>query len=428
MPHTTKPILSSTLRWLYVDFNSYFASVEQQLDVRLRGKPVIVVPVETDSTSAIAASYEAKAFGIKTGTPVWEAKKMCSGIICVLAKHEAYVDYHQRILQEIDKHIPITMVCSIDEVACRLMDNEISVETATEIADRIKAGLAKNVGEYIKCSIGVAPNRYLAKIATDFKKPDGFTFIHPEELPGKLLELKLRDLPGIGRNMEQRLKVVGITNMQDIWKLDAAEMRKAWGNVWGEKTWFYLRGYEVQEEETTRSTIGHSHVMAPELRDPAKAKFVARRLTLKVASRLRRIGYFASSFHISARLDSGARFEEVLQCYRAQDSITFLNMLNESWARLTSRVGKNHIKKVSISLHGLTASNDIQPDLFSALPDKDSEKRSKAEKISKALDTINHKFGRDSALIGMLPSQGKSFSGTKIAFTRIPDVEEFIIR
>lgn len=75
------------LRWLYVDFNSYFASVEQQLDPRLRGKPIAVIPVETESTCAIAASYEAKAFGIRTGTPVWEAKKLCPDLICVLGRH-----------------------------------------------------------------------------------------------------------------------------------------------------------------------------------------------------------------------------------------------------------------------------------------------------------------------------------------------------
>lgn len=426
MPIITKTTASATLRWLYVDFNSYFASVEQQLDPHLRGCPIIVVPVESDSTCAIAASYEAKAFGIRTGTPVWEAKKLCPKLICVLAKHEAYVQYHQRILVEIDKHIPITAVCSIDEVACRLMDNEISQGQATEIADRIKAGLAKNIGEYIKCSIGVAPNRYLAKIATDFKKPDGLTFIYPEELPGKLLTLSLRDLPGIGRNMERRLVSAGINNMHDLWQLDSAHLRKVWGSVWGEKIWYLLRGYEIPETETTKSTIGHSHVMAPELRDPAKAKFVARRLTLKAASRLRRIGYYASSFHISARLETGARFEEVEKCYRAQDSVTFLNMLNQTWARLAARAGKNRIKKISISLYGLTASGDLQPELFSKLPDKDLKKRIKAEKVSRALDTINHKFGRDSALIGMLPSQGKSFSGSKIAFTRIPDMEEFL--
>src|ERR1700761_5430897 len=132
---------SPDLRWLYVDFNSYCASVEQQLRPECRGKPVAVVPVETDSTCAIAASYEAKAFGIKTGTPVWEAKQKCPGLICVLAQHERYVEYHHRILEEVDRHIPITAVCSIDEVACKLMDNETSLERASEIARSIKHGL-----------------------------------------------------------------------------------------------------------------------------------------------------------------------------------------------------------------------------------------------------------------------------------------------
>jgi len=426
MPITTKTTASATLRWLYIDFNSYFASIEQQLDVRLRNRPIIVVPVATDATCAIAASYEAKAFGIKTGTPVWEAKKLCPGLLCVLAKHEAYVDYHHRILKEVDQHIPITAVCSIDEVACRLMDNEIALERATAIALSIKHGLAENVGQYIRCSIGIAPNRYLAKIATDLKKPDGLTFIQPHDLPTKLLSLNLRDLPGIGRNMEKRIMQAGIKDVRSLWQIDAKKMRKIWGSVWGEKVWYLLRGYELPEEETTRSTIGHSHVMSPDLREPAKAKFVARRLTLKVASRLRRIGYYASTFYLSARLENGNKFEASERCYRAQDSITFLDLLDKIWGRLAERIGNNRIKKISISLYELTATTNLQPELFSELPDVDLKKRIKSEKISKALDKINHRFGRDSALIGMLPTQGKSFSGTKIAFTRIPDVEEFL--
>lgn len=185
------------LRWLYVDFNSYFASVEQQLDPRLRGKPIAVIPVETESTCAIAASYEAKAFGIKTGTPVWEAKKLCPDLICVLGRHNHYVEFHERILDEIDKHIPVTKVCSIDEMACQLMKNEVTVARTTEIAQSIKAGIAKNIGEYVRCSIGVATSKYLAKVATDMKKPDGFTILQPDDLH-RLLELKLRDLPALG--------------------------------------------------------------------------------------------------------------------------------------------------------------------------------------------------------------------------------------
>jgi DNA polymerase-4 len=161
------PIQALSLRWLYVDFNSYFASVEQQLRPELRGKPVAVVAVETDSTSAIAASYEAKAFGVKTGTLIHEARNLCPGLICVLARHERYVEFHHRLIEEIERHIPVTAVCSIDEMACRLMDNEISVERSTEIARSIKAGIAKNIGGHLRCSIGVAPNRYLAKVGTE---------------------------------------------------------------------------------------------------------------------------------------------------------------------------------------------------------------------------------------------------------------------
>jgi DNA polymerase-4 len=105
------------LKWLFMDLNSYFASVEQQERPELRGKPVAVVPMMTDSTCAIAASYEAKAYGIKTGTPIYEAKQMCPGLRCVLARHDLYVDYHHRILEEVVKHTPINKVWSIDELS-----------------------------------------------------------------------------------------------------------------------------------------------------------------------------------------------------------------------------------------------------------------------------------------------------------------------
>lgn len=413
-----------SLRWLYVDFNSYFASVEQQLRPELRGKPVAVVPVATDATCAIAASYEAKAFGIKTGTPIWEAKKRCPQIVCVLANHEHYLDYHHRIIAEVNRHIPVTMVCSIDEVACRMMENEIP--RAVAIAQAIKRGLAAHIGEYIRCSIGIAPNRYLAKVATDLHKPDGLTLLSIEDAPEKLKHLSLRDLPGIGYNMEARLNKAGLYQIAQLWALTPQQMRKAWGSVWGEKMWYYLRGVELPEEETTRSTIGHSHVLAPDLRDPEKARFVAQRLMLKVASRLRRIGYYASSFHLAVRIENGPRVEQVLRFYRAQDSMTLLHLLSHAWEAAMQEVSHRRIKKISLSVYGLEAAQDLQQELFPELPEKDLRQRERSERMSKALDAINHKYGRDSILVGMLPSQGRSFSGTKIAFTRIPDKQEFL--
>ncbi len=421
------------LRWLYVDFNSYFASIEQQMNPALRGRPVIVVPVDTDSTCAIAASYEAKALGIRTNTPVYEAKRMCPGLICVVGDHKHYVHYHHLILQEIGNHIPVSAVCSIDEVACHLMDNENSDERVTGIAHSIKAGLARNVGEYIKCSVGVAPNRFLAKVATDMQKPDGLTILHHGDLPQRLYGLKLRDIPGIGHNMEHRILMAGINDVPTLLSLSVAQMRRIWGGVWGERMWFWLRGVELPELETHRSTVGHSHVMAPELRMPGRARYVARRLTMKAAARLRRMEYYARELTFSARFENGFRVEGSEKCFRAQDSVTFLHMLERIWqgaleyAGDRDRGGNMRIRKLSMALHGLVKAEIAQqPELIPVLQENEMQERARAERMSQALDRINHRFGKDSVTLGMMPAASRNFSGTKVAFNRIPDAEEFL--
>jgi DNA polymerase IV len=422
---------SSPLKWLYVDFNSYFASVEQQLNPALRGHPVAVVPVETDSTCAIAASYEAKAFGVKTGTPIWEARQKCPGLICVLARHDAYVDYHHRAIAEISRHIPVSAVCSIDEMAAKLMRNEASPDVARKIGLAIKAGLAANLGPWVRCSIGVAENRYLAKVATDLEKPDGLTVLMPDQVKARLIKLDLRDLPGVGRNMERRLQMAGIFSVEDLWALDRRTMRSVWGSIWGERMWYLLRGYDLPELETKRRSLGHSHVLGPALRPPHLAIDVARRLTLKACSRLRRMEYCATVFGFSARLEDGRRIQAEQRCRPAQDSMTFLDMLLAFWEQVIPKDKNVQVKKLSVVLHGLVQQNLVQPDLFDifdappVLPVKTRDSV-RMNSLSHALDRINHRFGRDSALIGMLPSSGRSFSGTKIAFTRIPDIEEFL--
>jgi DNA polymerase IV len=415
---------ADAFRWLYVDFNSYFASVEQQLQPHLRGQPIAVVPVDTDATCAIAASYEAKAFGVKTGTLIHEAKKMCPGLICVLARHEAYVAFHKRIVAEIERHIPVTAVCSIDEMACWLMDNEASQTAAIAIARSIKQGLACNIGEHVRCSIGIAPNRYLAKVATDLQKPDGLTLLRLADLPARLLPLALRDLPGIGHNIEKRLLAAGIPDMATLWALSPERMRKVWGSIWGERMWHLLRGADLPEIETARRSVGHSHVMAPEFRAPDKARHVARRLILKAGGRLRRMGYRAAILTFSARVEHGPRLSAEARCEPCQDSFTFLSMLEQAWRTALLDWPGARLKKVSIVLHGLSPAGEPMPDLFDFAPERRA--RRKGEQLSHALDRLNLRFGRDTVLVGLLPSQGRSFAGTKIAFTRIPDIEEFL--
>jgi DNA polymerase IV len=215
------------LRWLVLDLNSFFASCEQQENPELKGKPVIVVPTMAETTCAIAASYPAKAFGIKTGTGtlVYEARRLCPDVILVPAHHKIYVEYHHRILEAIDKHIPAEDVMSIDEVACRLDRVQQDPSVAQKLAQSIKREIQTQVGECLTSSIGISANKLLAKMASNMQKPDGLVILPIESLPGAILHLKIRAIPGIGPKMAEHLQRSGITDIGTLWNTDAAQLR-----------------------------------------------------------------------------------------------------------------------------------------------------------------------------------------------------------
>jgi len=413
------------LNWLYLDLNSYFASVEQQLQPKLQNKPVAIVPTMTDATCAIAASYEAKAYGVKTGTMIYEAKKLCPEIICVQANHENYVRYHHKILEEIDKYIPIEIISSIDEVACKLIGSQKNEAQARKIAKNIKIGIQENIGQYIRCSIGIAPNRFLAKTASNLEKPDGLQVLYSKDIPDRIKHFKLSDLTGIGRAMECRLNKSGILSIQELYNISPKHMRKIWGNVQGEKFWYMLRGKEIADVKTERKTIGHSHVLEPKWRLVELAEKVMLRLLLKAASRLRRTDYYCSRLSLSIRTENNLRLEGKSRFYRAYDNKKLQEEATKIWAQLIKKRNFKQIKKISITLYNLKKKSDLQPELFQNFNKKITLDTNRFEKLSKTMDNINTRFGRDSVTIGGLPNKIKSFSGTRIAFTRIPDKQEF---
>jgi DNA polymerase-4 len=134
------------LKSLFLDFNSYFASVEQQINPELRNNPVGVLPVIADTTCCIAASYDAKAYGVKTETMVLEAKRLCPGMLFVEANHKTYIQYHQRLVDKVNECLPVNKVHSIDEMVCNLIGNESKRENAISIALLIKKKIREEVG------------------------------------------------------------------------------------------------------------------------------------------------------------------------------------------------------------------------------------------------------------------------------------------
>ncbi len=414
----------SGLRYLFLDLNSYFASVEQQVRPELRGKPVAVVPIaNTDATCAIAASYEAKAFGVKTGMRIYEAKKLCPGLICVDARHDLYVEYHHRIMAEVENHLPIQKVRSIDEASCKLMGDECRPDRARELGRAIKTGIRAKVGDFLKCSVGVGPTVLLAKIASKLQKPDGLVLLPPEELPGPLLKLKLIDLPGIGWNMEQHLFQAGITSIADLWALSPKHARNIWGSVGGERFWYALHGFELPEDKTNRHSIGHSRMLSPHMRPPEQARIVARALLLKAAVRLRRYGDAAGGLGFSARGESRGRFVADTNFSPTQDSFLLLDQLEKLWLEMIRKNGRREpLKKVSIWLHRLMPLEKRTPDLFVA---RRPDGFSRGEALWAALDKLVTRYGRGAVAPASQHGVTLQYLGAKIAFNRVPDRVEF---
>lgn len=415
------------LKWLFLDLNSYFASVEQQENPALRGRPVAVVPMETDHTCAIAASYEARIYGVKTGTIIRDAKRLCPGLVCVLARHDKYVEYHHRILEEVVRHTPINKIWSIDELSSRLPPGKRNVEAATAIAHRIKDGLRRNIGPALRCSIGLAPNTLLAKMATDMQKPDGLVVIRPEDLPGRLLDCKLTDVPGIGANMRARLHRAGIMTMEDFWRTAPKQARAIWGSVEGERYWYWLHGYDFEREDTKKSMIGHSRVLDPALRPPEKTRLMARRLLTKAVARLRRQGLYAGHLGFSIRTVEGQRWQRDLRLATpADDPFTFIEHLETIWAEMMRAAPYGvRFKKVSVLLTGLRRKDEITGDLFTAPPAPTAAQLQKRARLAAALDILRDKYKAETVTLGLPPKTLAGYVGTKIAFSRVPDRSEF---
>jgi DNA polymerase-4 len=274
---------SDRFAFLHIDLNSFFASVEQQLHPEYRSRPLAVVPTQADTTCCIAASYEAKALGIKTGTQVGEAKRICPEIVLIEGNHGVYAEYSHKISQAVDRCCPVAHTPSIDEMVCELMGREQEPPRARAIALKIKQAIKDDVGETLRCSIGMAPNRYLAKIASDMQKPDGLIGLLPSQLPRAIAHLELRDLPGVGAKTEIRLNAKGIATMQQLLALDRPGMHKLWDSVWGDRLFHWLRGAETGDDGAPvdsgiQKSLGHSHVLGPEHRTPEGAWAVAHKL------------------------------------------------------------------------------------------------------------------------------------------------------
>lgn len=425
--------------FLHIDLNSFFASVEQELHPEYRGKPTAVVGTMADTGTIIAASYEAKGLKIKTGTRVGEAKAICPEIILVNGSHTVYSEFSHKIAAAVERCCPVAHTPSIDEMVCELIGAEREPPRARGIALAIKEAIREDVGRTLRCSIGMAPNRYLAKIASDMQKPDGLIGLLPSQLPRAIAHLELRDLPGVGARTEARLNAKGITTMAELLSLDRNGMHALWDSVWGDRLYHWLRGAETGDDgapvaSEVQKSLGHSHVLGPEHRSAEGAWAVAHKLLHKAAMRLRMEKFYTGSLAVTIKYAltreevarAQAREKKVKQHTSGikqtawgmearfrpcQDTLSLLEALQGIWHQRPE--GAEYAKPffVGVTLRNLIPEGELQARLF--------EEPGNRNQLSATMDKLNLKYGHSTLhFAGMLPA--RDAAPTRIAFTQIP--------
>ncbi len=413
---------------LYLDFDSFFASVEQQAHPYLRGKPVGVVPfAEAEHTCVIACSREAKLRGVKNVMPVAEARERCPGIILVPQSPDLYRRAHNALLSEISAVIPVDAVKSIDELTCRVAPEDR--DDPSSLGHQIKARIAKNIGACITCSIGFAANRQLAKMACKAGKKlngrtygDGCNVWFPRDMPTPLLQLGLADIPGVGSRMERKLIQARIVSMTDLLATQPKHMRKLWGNVTGERLWYALHGYDIQTPPSGRGMYGHGRVLPPDNRTPEHARLASRLLLTKAARRMRRDGWNAGRLALWLDLMRNGSWSRTRWLPGVHDDQAVLSALEILWDEARDNLpARARILRLGVTLFELTRASARQLDLLLG----DDAARRRWGSATEAIDALNRKYGRTLVSIGPWTPPPGGYAGGKISYTRIPSAEDF---
>ena len=370
-------------RALYVDMNSFFASVEQEIKPELRGRPVGVCPFVNDHTCVIAASIEAKRCGVKTGTLVRDARRLCPTIHLISDDPSIYRLYHRRIVAALQATRCQVSVKSIDEAFLEL-PYDLQAQ-APQVAREIKQAI-QAVGSQLECSIGIASNLFLAKMGTKLHKPNGLIEIRAEDLEAFYSTMSLTDLYGISWRMARRLEAIGVTTPLAFYQAPYALLKRHFG-VNGERWYLRLRGYEVDNRPTTRRMIGHQTTIVP---DPATTRTevlgVASQLCYKAAVRLRAASLAAQSIQVTLRFTDRSYWTRILRTHTPfWDSRTFFTHTSTILAAWTPQ---KPVRLVSVS------GCDLVPHSALTMPLFDAPVRS--EQLSRAIDEIESRFGRRS--------------------------------
>jgi DNA polymerase-4 len=367
---------------MHLDMNAFFASVEQQTDPRLRGQPIAIIG--RGRTVVTTASYEARAFGVKTGMNTWQARQACPQLIFVVGDNRKYADTSTRIVAMMRDYTPLVEVFSIDEAFLDVTGSLNLFGGAERIAFLLKARIRHEFG--LTCSIGIAPNKLLAKLASDMQKPDGLTIIAPEQVTAILERLPVKELCGIGKKVETQLASFGILTCGQLGRYPVAALKRRFGVV-GEKLGRMGRGVDdtpviPPEEEEAVKSVGHSMTLDQDVtgREPL-GKYLLQ-LAEMVGRRARRYGVAGRTVHLTLRYDDFTTVGR--QQTRTAPTSQSEEIYRDALAILDAFDLTRPVRLLGVRITNLTHHAGQLP-LF--------EKERKAALLAAAMDEANDRFG-----------------------------------
>lgn len=398
---------------LHFDMSSYFASVEQQANPRLRGKPVGVVATMTPHGCIIASSREAKAVGIKTGCRVPEARELYPDIVLVEVDPPKYRSTSERIFSICADYTEEIETYSIDEAFLDLTGVVDSLEAAQEIARIIQQRIKDEVGEWLICSMGISHTRWLAKFASDTAPKGDIITLTRENLSAYLVNRDVQEAWGIAGATAAHLARLGITTLDQLARYPVANLMTSLG-VRGYYLWANLNGIELSGLEVKRppKSIGHSHILRQSTRDPRFHQSVLLRLCERTGRRLREKGLEAQGIYFQASLKyrgSIGRSEKL-----HHPIIHTRQIFQFAWDILQPYLRSDTPKWFAVGLARLRPRVD-QLKLF------DHKKMS--TELAAALDALNNKYGEETVVQGPLLKLGRIHAPDRVGFRKSVEAE-----
>jgi DNA polymerase-4 len=394
---------------LHIDMNSYFATVEQQSNPKLLGKPIAVSGRPSIHSVVATASYEAKKYGVRAGMNTIEAKRLCPGLIFIPGDPNKYIDVTGRLIKIFKSFSPHIEIFSIDEVFMELYDRD-PIQTAMEIKQKIK----NEIGKHMTCSIGISSNKFLAKLASEKQKPDGLVVINENNLDNMLLTSKLEDFCGIGRRILKRLNDFGINSVSDLRNTSKEILIYSFGNVCG--THLHNMAYGVDHsplvpdfEAEEAKSFSHALTLHKATDNRKYIEAIMLRLSERVARRMRADGFSGRVVNLYVRFpDMGGISEQKLVPHYINDGAEIFETTKELFPK-----DMPTIRMLSVGITYLRKTNMLTNSL---LPEDQ-----KIEKIVSSMDLVNNKFGENSVFrAAVLPAfeREKNVAGirTKLRF------------